>query len=242
MYHIKQKLKIGSLSIVEKNSEAVYRVRNKKHIIEYILPIFDTYPLLTQKHYQYSNFKKALFILNDLTLSFKEKDLLLSKLKEQQNIVPENYRSPAWFNTLTLLNSKKDAQLIISKMWLVGFVEAEGSFYLTKKSSNRLVHAFEITQKLDEHVLHAISLILEIKTKVRRKKTHFSIVAYKKETIKLLISYFFKTMKGMKSLEYRIWARSFNKKDRGFNYLLKIREKMRNIQLIRFDLINMVKS
>ena len=63
-------------------------------------------------------------------------------------------------------------------------------------------------------------------------------------------------MKGMKALEYRIWARSFNKiknksfdprsfifqitegKKNGntkFEYLTKIREQMRNIRSIRLD-------
>ena len=74
-----------------------------------------------------------------------------------------------------------------------------------------------------------------IKNGVKRKKTHFTIVTSKNETVQSIVSYFFKTMKGMKSLEYRIWARSFNKKHRGFNYLLEIRKKMRNIRAIRFD-------
>jgi hypothetical protein len=45
-------------------------------------------------------------------------------------------------------------------------------------------------------------------------------------------------MKGMKSLEYRIWARSFNKKLIGstrFEYLSKVQTQMRNIRSIRLD-------
>jgi hypothetical protein len=47
-------------------------------------------------------------------------------------------------------------------------------------------------------------------------------------------------MKGMKSLEYRIWARSFNKKgskrkEESYIYLVKVREQMRKIRSIRFD-------
>jgi hypothetical protein len=45
-------------------------------------------------------------------------------------------------------------------------------------------------------------------------------------------------MKGMKSLEFRIWSRSFNKKKTGtvrFKYLTKIRDQMRNIRSIRLD-------
>lgn len=41
-------------------------------------------------------------------------------------------------------------------------------------------------------------------------------------------------MKGMKSLEYRIWARSFNKK-KDSTSLKKIQELMRSIRSIRHD-------
>ncbi len=55
---------------------------------------------------------------------------------------------------------------------MVGFVEAEGSFYITTKVSpspmqGRMAHGFGISQKLDPVVLEAIRLILHIATKVR---------------------------------------------------------------------------
>ena len=85
LYYIKQKLKIGSITVVEKDTAAIYRVRNKKHIIENIFPLFDTYPLLTRKHFKYVVFKKALLISNDSKLSLNEKDRLISKLKDSQS-------------------------------------------------------------------------------------------------------------------------------------------------------------
>jgi hypothetical protein len=228
LYYMKQKLKIGSLTVIEKNKAAIYRVRNKEHLIEKIIPIFDTHPLLTSKHFKYVIFKKALLISNDFSLSMNEKDVLISTLKESQNFIPRHYKSPVWY-------SKKVVTEIMTKFWLVGFVEAEGSFFLVKKGPARLVHVFELTQKSDEHVLLAISLILNIETGVIKKKTYYTIVTSKKETIDSIISYFFKTMKGMKSLEYRIWARSFNKRNRGFEYLLGIQQQMHNIRSIRFN-------
>jgi hypothetical protein len=47
-------------------------------------------------------------------------------------------------------------------------------------------------------------------------------------------------MKGMKSLEYRIWARSFTKSKNyvvheRLEYLTKIRDQMRQIRSIRLD-------
>ncbi len=85
---------------------------------------------------------------------------------------------------------------------MVGFTEAEGSFYIFSKGPNRKVHAFEITQKLDKIVLDAIAQLLGVK--VRIKRTHFTVYADNKPSILNIVTYFHNTMKGIKSLEYRI--------------------------------------
>jgi hypothetical protein len=132
--------------------------------------------------------------------------------------------------------SLSEAQTIMSKSWLIGFTEAEGSFYLVTKSIGRIAHAFEITPKLDKIVLESIGYLLGIK--VIRKKTYFTVGTTNSKHISNIISYFSNTMKGIKSLEYRIWAGSFNKHKPGkvrFEYLNKIRNQMRNIRSIRLD-------
>jgi len=84
----------------------------------------------------------------------------------------------------------------------VGFTEAEGSFYIVKKDAKRLVHAFEITQKLDVIVLQSIGYILGIA--VVKKKTYKTVVTTNSRAINNIINYYRNTMKGMKALEYRI--------------------------------------
>ena len=117
----------------------------------------------------------------------------------------------------------------------MGFTEAEGSFYLVSKSNERIVHGFEVTQKLDFIVLQAISFIL--KTNARKKKTYFTAETTKTSSISYIINYFHNTIKGIKSLEYRIWARSFNKskQDNRYVYLKNVREQIRTIRSIRLD-------
>jgi len=114
----------------------------------------------------------------------------------------------------------------MSKEWLIGFTEVEGSFYLSEKGANRIVHYFEITQKKDEIVLLAISLILEMK--VLKKKDYFCCITTNRKSINLVIDYFFGTMKGIKSLEYRIWSRSYRKRT-SFEDLVKVQNMMKNI-------------
>jgi len=132
----------------------------------------------------------------------------------------------------------------MSKPWLVGFTEAAvpGSFYLVAKSSNRLVHGFEITQKLDKIVLIAIKHLLGISTNVKTTRLGtYSIVSTNSRAIENIIKYFNNTMKGMKSLEYRIWSRSYNKHKGDFMALNKIRnqELRRAMKLNKYTLLDM---
>ena len=150
--------------------------------------------------------------------------------------MPEIYISPAWSKINYLLNNLEEASSVVSKSWIIGFTEAEGSFYLVTKSLNRIVHGFEITQKLDKIVLDAIGLILGIS--VTTKKTYFTVGTTNSKSISNIVSYYTNTMKGMKSLEFRIWARSYNKAKtdlKKYEYLTKVRDQMRQIRSIRFD-------
>lgn len=231
LHFIKASLRVGSITVDSKNSMAVYRVRNRKHIIKHILPIFDAHPLLTSKHFKYTCFRESILLSENSSMSTEKKDSLISNLKLKSKRIPKNYRSPVWKAVSNLLETKQEAELVITKSWLVGFTEAEGSFYLTLNGPHRLAHVFEITQKLDLTVLKAIALILN--GRIVSKKTCNTVIISDPESLQIVINYFFKTMKGMKSLEYRIWARSFAKRKKGFEYLFKIRELMSKIQFIR---------
>ena len=233
LYYIKSILGVGSVSVTQsKDNTAVFRIRDIQQIIQHILPIFDNYPLLTSKHFNYSLFKEAILIMTNTSLSKEMKDKLISELKSKSlNGIPTDYVSPAWSDNT--VNSIKDAIKVITKSWLIGFTEAEGSFYIVNKGPQRLVHAFEITQKLDMIVLEAIAMILQVK--VTKKKTYNTVVVTSSKDIQFIVKYFHQTMKGMKALEYRIWARSFHKQNKDYQYMIKIKNLMRNIRSIRLD-------
>lgn len=233
LYYIKAQLGVGQVSISGTMGE--YRLRDVKLIVAHVIPLFIANPLLTSKYYNFNLFKQAAEILSNTTLSALEKDRLLTALAEKKGI-PANYISPAWEIVDYGVHSLADAVAVMSKSWLVGFTEAEGSFYLVSKSSRRITHRFEITQKLDIIVLIAIGFILGIKVTV--KPTYNTVATTATFPISNIIPYFHNTMKGMKSLEYRIWARSFNKVKAGsarYVYLVGIRNQMRCIRSIRLD-------
>ncbi|KAG0632548.1 the structure and Dna recognition of A bifunctional homing endonuclease and group I intron splicing factor [Tuber brumale] len=69
IYKIKDLLGVGIVSFRERKGgfkKVCLRVRNKSHLINLILPIFDKYPLLSNKQYDYLRFKDAL--LSGITL------------------------------------------------------------------------------------------------------------------------------------------------------------------------------
>jgi len=227
LYHIKTMLAVGSVDLTKADKHlARYRIRNSKHIYENLIPIFDEYPLLTKKYFQYLTFRKALEIHLNPTIASQEKNELLLALKTQNFSYCEI--SPALQN----LESGKELKEK-REFWLVGFVEAEASFYIVQKDFERMVHAFEITQKSNQLLLEKISEIFDINL-YYKKRGFWTIVTTKNESIEKVINFFLKKMKGIKSLEFTIWARSFRKKDTSFEYLISIQKRMRNIRSIRF--------
>lgn len=237
LYYIKSNLGVGEVRVVNSlenlsKNMGEYRIRDRKLLLKHIIPLFEKTPLLTSKQYNFEKFKKALLISTNPNLSKTEKDNLLKKIKKE--IRPENYLSPVWSKNKDI--SLENAKLIMNKSWIVGFTEAEGSFYLSKRDNHKISHGFEITQKLDKIVLTVIAKILNIK--LTTKKTYNTVGTNRLKDIPNIISFYNKTMKGMKSLEFRIWSRSFNKMKKEKNiyiYLNKVQTQMRKIRSIRLD-------
>lgn len=204
LHYIKKQLGVGSISVESNTTMASFRLRDRKTIGSVIIPIFDKYPLLTTKYFNYAKFKEAYSILENPGLTKLERNRLLEDLKSTRPA--ESYISPAWKDITLPLVDANEAHKVVSKAWLIGFVEAEGSFYLVSKDANRIVHGFCITQKLDGVVLEAIRHILHISTKVVYKNAygHYMLDTTNSRAISNVSEYFLNTMKGMKSVEYRI--------------------------------------
>jgi hypothetical protein len=227
LYFIKSQLGIGNINKEVKTKMVNYRIRDRKKLAKVIFPIFDNYPLLTSKYFYYFKFKEAYRILEDTSLTKTQKNELMFDLVNR--VLPEGYISPAWKIVNNIVSNTNEANKVISKAWLIGFTEAEGSFYLVNKSTNRIVHGFEITQKLDLIVLSAIGYILGIKTSY--KKTYNTIVTTNSRSIENIIKYYNNTMKGMKAFEFRVWSRCYVKHKGDFTKLNEIRNKIRSKKL-----------
>jgi hypothetical protein len=64
IYKIKDLLGVGVISIRKKGDIEMIslRIRDKKHLRDFILPIFDKYPMFSNKQYDYLRFRNALLL------------------------------------------------------------------------------------------------------------------------------------------------------------------------------------
>ncbi len=111
-----------------------YQVQNKTELTEVIIPLFDYYSLFSWQYACYEIFKESIIIRN---ASYYQDKNCLNVLKNQLNSTVtdyfyDTYKAPA-FNFLKP-----------SKAWIVGFVEAEGTFGIKKKRDNFYYHYFNL--------------------------------------------------------------------------------------------------
>jgi ubiquinol-cytochrome c reductase cytochrome b subunit len=68
IYKIKKLLGVGVVSFRKRNQVEMValRIRNKEHLKKFIIPIFDKYPMFSNKQYDYLRFINALFFPTSL--------------------------------------------------------------------------------------------------------------------------------------------------------------------------------
>nr|YP_004376393.1 intronic ORF at intron 2 of cob [Moniliophthora roreri]ADO51581.1 intronic ORF at intron 2 of cob [Moniliophthora roreri] len=194
IYKIKNILGIGT--VLFRNTEGrsntvILRVRNKTHLKDLILPIFDKYPLISNKQYDYLRFK----------------DNLLKGI-----IYSEDFNSNYIRPTIPLNSVESIINLNYFSAWLVGFIEAEGCFSIYKPiSSTSLIASFEVSQTDGEILILAICKYLSFTQKVHRDNTNcFRIKVSSVRSIENVINFMQKApvqLMGFKKLQYLLWLK-----------------------------------
>lgn len=145
LYTIREKLGMGIVFI--KGKTCSFRVNSFQVIVEKLIPIFDKYPLITHKQLNYRDWKKAILLKIESQKSNRSLSIstleAINEIKNGMNSLRTNYDGYILTNEM------------VTKNWLVGFVEGDGSFCF----SNSSVY-FLITQK-DKKILEAISCFLQ---------------------------------------------------------------------------------
>nr|ALY05408.1 LAGLIDADG protein [Stupenda singularis] len=220
LYYIKKKLGVGSVVSSGKGMK-VYRIRDRNILRSCIIPIFDEKKLWTVKNYDFEKVKAASEVLEDQELTTGEKYSKVAEIKEKK--APEFYVSPIWSG-----NNQK-----IDDDWLIGFCEAEGSWYLVNKGPERVAPAFGISQKKDKHVLETIREKLKITSKVKlnKKQGCWMLDTTNRRAVENVRVFFEGRLKSFKSLEFKLWSKAVYYYDRKNQKEVRIiREKLRKIK------------
>lgn len=128
------------------------RVRKKDHLINFLLPIFDKYPLFSNKQYDY----------------LRLKSILLSNLVLYDEIAEYNRPNESLNSVDSILNAP------YFSAWLIGFIEAEGCFsiYKLNKNDEYYIGSFDISQTNSNILISAIRKYLSLTPNIYLDKTN----------------------------------------------------------------------
>lgn len=160
----------GTVIITGKGRDVIWVVNNKQDVVK-IIKIYDAYPPLTSRKICQLAFMKI--CLSDSSHFALQTYLLNRKLKYDKQ--------------LTIINSNANFNLpSYFKVWLSGFIEAEGCFSI-RKSNN---HSFSIGQNDDIYLIDAIKKYFEISNIIRNPYGNFYFLeVYKKEVLLNIINH-----------------------------------------------------
>lgn len=194
IYKIKKLLGVGTVHFRKSNNRpetVIFRVRNKNNLINIVIPIFDMYPFISNKQYDYIRFKNALI-----------EGLIYSK------DLTDYIREDTILNCLEVI-----LKLDYFPAWLVGFIEGEGCFSIYKPTNDKsLVASFDISQTNAEILILAINKYLSLNNSVKPDKTNnfklkTSSVRGVENILKFMQNAPVKLM-GYKRLQYLLWIKT----------------------------------
>lgn len=153
----------GQVRYTNKEKFVIWVVNDKEEVHS-IIKLFDKYPLLTAKKICQLRFLKKCLKNTNIDEYFATKD---DKYLDLYTII---LNKP--FNNVLKLE--------YFKIWLIGFIEAEGCFCLRNTNN----HSFSISLKNEHFLIEAIKVLFNASTKIRSVKGNLYILEiYKRDTL-----------------------------------------------------------
>ena len=128
LHYIKDKLGIGTITISNTRDVCTLSVTDRKGLYV-LISIFDKYNLNTTKYLDYLDFKEAFILYSERNLNLykQDKNKIIDQIVELKNRM--NKQRICLSNDVFSLHTNKTD---INKNWLLGFIEAEGSFFISR--------------------------------------------------------------------------------------------------------------
>lgn len=253
--YISAKLGVGGVRLYK--NECIFSVTDKKGILS-LISIFDKYNLNTSKYLDYLDFKEAFFYYikrekNLDTYSKSTVKIKIIELKNKMNTSRVNFDRP------------ESSKVIITKYWLLGFIEGDGSFFIRRDNLTptfsientgvqlpvllNIKEFLESSLGFDKYSLHKIknSSIISITTVKSRSVNGRSSVFLTINNINVLYNYLipffsdaeFLTKKGKDFHDFKIISKAVyegaHRKEEIRSLILKLSNTMNNFRLSTYN-------
>ena len=146
LYFIRDRLGAGTVKISNTRNEAVFKVTGVKNLQEFIINPLSIFKLNGNKYLDYLVFKEVLDIMSTKAHLTKAGLAKISKLLETHNTKRIDFNYP------------KDHSITITPYYLLGLIEAEGSF--SYGTNNQLTFVLVLTES-QQHLIKAIKLFID---------------------------------------------------------------------------------
>jgi len=196
-----------------------YFVNDINSLLYVIIPIFNYINLNSSKYHHFTLFKKAVMLTkNKNHLLDKGKLEIIKYQKEMQNM------SGKW------IPSSISNNINITKYWLVGFIDGDGTF-----STNKYVPKFKLENHIKELELYnkireflKIGNVMIITSRINKFNNNFTIVLeiskireLKKILIPLIYDNDYIFLKSLKHLDFLFWLKLVDIYYKGYHTILK---------------------
>lgn len=222
LYFLKKFLGCGNVR--KYNNVAIFNIKKIKHLLTVILPIFDNYPLLTEnKRINYLKFrdtllKKVIASKKSSEVEKKIASVLLDNTPKVSNIYNMEIESLLYSSFARPANCNPEIPSDYFDNWIVGFTEAEGSFYFVNLKNGGLRPEFRLSQNDNQTLLRRVRETIKLNRQVSlqtNSKNHYYIVAASKDSIKRTIEFYtnpsLTKFKGIKLLSFQLWLKGIKK-------------------------------
>lgn len=239
LYYIKNFFNTGSITVRIRKGRptAIYSVQSLNSLNNIIIPHFKKYPLITQKRADFELFCKIVLLMNN------KEHLTDQGIKKIISIKASINKGLSGKLSSLFPNIVPDKRPIINedikdKNWLVGFVDAEGCFYVKILHNNNISLSFSISQhSRDINLLEKIKNFFNcgVIEQVKTRPNQSTFVVYKfEDNLNKIINFFLNNkLKSSKILNFNKFSKiaelkqnNLHKTKEGFLLIKKLKLEM----------------
>lgn len=197
------------------NDIYAYRVSSLKDILNYILPHFDKYPLISHKRGDYLLWREVVFGMKSGQHLSKEGLQAIVNIRATINLGLSEELKAAFPLTVPVARPEKEMPISLHPDWVAGFATGEGCFYVLAKKGNykvgtRFLLVFQLSQHIkDEMLLKSLVDFFKCGQYIRHPSQDWGYFSCTNFGDNYSILEFFKKypVRGEKSQDFTDWAK-----------------------------------